>query len=182
MGLFLAGEGRLWQARDVGWWGGDAGVSLNVAKLQQQAAELDAELGQARYVGRSTDGVASAVVTGQGKLVDLTIADHVIRSSHPQRVGPAVMEAVSAARREASKVSVGKMRAVVDKDQEWYPESASAPATDHHDEYRPPPEPPVETVSKARGPHHTGEDVEEESFDQLDFLDDPLEDEERDRW
>ncbi|MFC9250069.1 YbaB/EbfC family nucleoid-associated protein [Amycolatopsis thailandensis] len=156
-------------------------MSLNVAKLRQQAGELDAELEQARFTGRSADGVASAVVTGQGKLVDLTIADHVIRSSHPQRLGPAVLEAVSAARRAAAQVGVAKVRAVVDKDQEWMPEAVSGPAAAQLNDVAPS---SVSRAVPAAEPRGAGPDaeVEEESFDQLDFLDADLEDEGRDRW
>ncbi|WP_410663725.1 YbaB/EbfC family nucleoid-associated protein [Amycolatopsis sp. lyj-84] len=157
-------------------------MSLNVAKLRQQAGELDAELEQARFTGRSADGVAVAVVSGQGKLVDLTIADHVIRSSHSQRLGPAVLEAVSAARREAAQVGVAKMRAVVDKDQEWMPEPTPGSAAAQQNDPGPSPAPRVATVAEPSRTRPDAGEVEEESFDQLDFLDDDLEDEGRDRW
>ncbi|WP_235783521.1 YbaB/EbfC family nucleoid-associated protein [Amycolatopsis orientalis] len=157
-------------------------MSLNVVRLRQQAGELDAELERARFIGRSADGVASAVVTGQGKLVDLTIADQVIRSSHPQRLGPAVVEAVSAARRAAAQVGVAKVRAVVDKDQEWMPEPAPGPAATQGNDVAPSPAPRTATAAEPRGARPDSGEVEEESFDQLDFLDDDLEDEGRDRW
>lgn len=157
-------------------------MSLNVAKLRQQAGELDAELEQARFTGRSADGVASAVVSGQGRLVDLTIADHVIRSTHPQRLGPAVLEAVSAARRAAAQVGVVKMRAVVDKGQEWVPEPGRGSVTDRRDDSVPPPAPKAGTAAESRAVRRVTDEVEEESFDQLDFLDEGLEDEGRDRW
>ncbi len=156
-------------------------MSLNVAKLRQQAGELDAELERARFTGRSADGVASAVVTGQGKLVDLTIADHVIRSSHPQRLGPAVLEAVSAARRAAAQLGVAKVRAVVDKDQEWMPEAATGPAAAQLNDVAPSSVSRAVPAAEPRGSRPAAE-VEEESFDQLDFLDTDLEDEGRDRW
>ncbi|MGY6658550.1 YbaB/EbfC family nucleoid-associated protein [Amycolatopsis sp. TRM77291] len=161
---------------------GEAGVSLNVARLRQQAGELDAELEQARFTGRSADGVASAVVTGQGKLVDLTIADHVIRSTHPQRLGPAVLEAVSAARRAAAQVGAAKVRAVVDKDQEWMPEPAHGPVATQGNDVAPSPAPRAATAAEPRKARPDAGEVEEESFDQLDFLDVDLEDEGRDRW
>ncbi|MEV6912126.1 YbaB/EbfC family nucleoid-associated protein [Amycolatopsis sp. NPDC051071] len=149
-----------------------------MARLRQQADELDAELEQARFTGRSTDGIASAVVTGQGKLVDLTIADHVIRSTHPQRLGPAVIEAVSAARREAAQAGVAKVRAVVDKDQKWVPEPASGSAPGQQEDSIP----RAGVAAEPRAVRRDTDEVEEESFDQLDFLDDDLEDEGRDRW
>ncbi|MFI9453551.1 YbaB/EbfC family nucleoid-associated protein [Amycolatopsis sp. NPDC052450] len=157
-------------------------MSLNVAKLRQQAGELDAELEQARFTGRSADGIASAVVTGQGKLVDLTIADHVIRSTHPQRLGPAVLEAVSAARREAARAGVVKVLAVVDKDQEWVPDPARGSAPGRQEDSVPSTAPRAGVTAEPRAVRRDAEEVEEESFDQLDFLDDDLEDEGRDRW
>ncbi|OLZ44421.1 ABC transporter substrate-binding protein [Amycolatopsis coloradensis] len=151
-------------------------------RLRQQAGELDTELEQARFTGRSADGVALAVVTGQGRLVDLTIADHVIRSSHPQRLGPAVLEAVSVARREAAQVGVAKVRAVVDKDQEWMPEPAPGPGAGRRNVVGPSAAPGATTAAEPRGARPDAGEVEEESFDQLDFLDADLEDEGRDRW
>lgn len=103
-------------------------MSFNVAKMLQQAAELDAELERARFSGKSKDGLATAVVTGQSNLIDLKIADEAIRSAHPEEIGPAVVEAVAAARRAAGEVGIVKMRAVLDKDQEWQPEPVPAPA------------------------------------------------------
>ncbi|MGW4131607.1 YbaB/EbfC family nucleoid-associated protein [Amycolatopsis japonica] len=157
-------------------------MSLNVAKLRQQAGELDAELEQARFTGRSADGIASAVVTGRGELVDLTIADHVIRSTHPQRLGPAVLEAVSAARRAAAQVGVAKVRAVVDKDQEWMPEPASNPVAPQRNNVTTSSAPRAAAAAEPRGARPDTGEVEEESFDQLDFLDADPEDEGRDRW
>ncbi|MGW4828318.1 YbaB/EbfC family nucleoid-associated protein [Amycolatopsis japonica] len=157
-------------------------MSLNVARLRQQADELDAELEQARFTGRSADGIASAVVTGQGKLVDLTIADQVIRSTHPQRLGPAVIEAVSAARREAAQVGVAKVLAVVDKDQEWAPEPARGSAPGRLEDSVPPSAPRAGMAAEPRAVRRDTDEVEEESFDQLDFLDADPEDEGRDRW
>nr|WP_246481210.1 YbaB/EbfC family nucleoid-associated protein [Amycolatopsis umgeniensis] len=152
---------------------------MNVPRLRQQAGELDVELEQARFTGQSADGVASAVVTGQGRLVDLTIADHVIRSSHPQRLGPAVLEAVSVARRAAAQVGVAKVRAVVDKDQEWMPEPAPGPAAGQWNDSVPASPPRAATAAEPRGARPDAREFEEESFDQLDFLDADLEDEGR---
>ncbi|MCR6483445.1 YbaB/EbfC family nucleoid-associated protein [Amycolatopsis sp. OK19-0408] len=95
-------------------WGGDADVVFDADVMRQQAAELDAELEQVRFSGRSRDGAVTAVVTGHGRLFDLTVSPAVLRSSHPQIIGPDVVEAVSAARRAAAGVSVAKMCAVLD--------------------------------------------------------------------
>src|SRR5215217_2460041 len=97
-------------------------MAFSAAKLRQQAEELDAELVAARYSAQSEDKMVTATVSGQGKLVNLVIADHALRSTHPHLLGPAVVAAVAAARRQASAASMAKLRAVLDKDQEWQPE------------------------------------------------------------
>ncbi|GAA4529386.1 YbaB/EbfC family nucleoid-associated protein [Amycolatopsis samaneae] len=143
-------------------------MSLDVAKLERQAAELDAELARSRFSGRSADGVATAMVTGQGRLVGLTIADHALRGAHPQAVGPAVVEAVNAARRAAAAVGGPKLSAVLDKNQEWQPESVP-PTADARD-VAAPPSAPTTTSRSARG------EVEDENFEEIDFLEYPDDD------
>ncbi|WP_410654584.1 YbaB/EbfC family nucleoid-associated protein [Amycolatopsis sp. lyj-112] len=88
-------------------------MSSFVDELRNRAEELDAELEQSRYPGRSQDGLALAVVTGQGRLVGLLIADHATGGPHPQRAGPAVVEAVRTARQAAAQVSLVKMRTLL---------------------------------------------------------------------
>ncbi|MEC3980854.1 YbaB/EbfC family nucleoid-associated protein [Amycolatopsis sp. H20-H5] len=146
----------------------EVGMSLNVAKLQQQAVELDTELAAARYSAQSADKIATATVSGQGTLLTLVIADHAIRGSHPHLVGPAVLDAVSAARRQASAVSLSKLRAVLDKDQEWRPEP-----------------PPIPAGEPAVSPARRRAVVEDhDSFDELDFVTDAgdPDDADRGRW
>jgi DNA-binding protein YbaB len=143
-----------------------AEMSFSVVKLEQQAGELDAELAAARYSAQSADKIATATVSGQGRLLGLVIADHALRSSHPQQVGPAVLQAVTAARRQSSAVSLTKLRTVLDKDQEWQPE----------------PQPtPNEALVARPAPHRVTAGDDEESFEELDFVNDPG-DEQRSRW
>jgi hypothetical protein len=111
----------------------------------------------------------------------LTISAAAMRGAHPQAVGPDVVEAVTAARRAAAGPALAKMRAVLDKDQEWHPEPASAqpnhprPASDTHDRM-PAAAPPV-------AERQSRDEVGEENFDELDFLtDDDGEHEERGHW
>ncbi|MEU3624678.1 hypothetical protein BS329_00265 [Amycolatopsis coloradensis] len=87
-------------------------MSWKADELRLRAEELDAELGRNRYPGRSHDGLAFAVVTGQGRLIGLLLADHATGIPHPQLAGPAVVEAVHAARKAAAEVSLVKMRAM----------------------------------------------------------------------
>jgi DNA-binding protein YbaB len=163
-----------------GAWGGDADVVFNADVMRHQAAELDAELEQARFTGQSRDGTVTAVVSGHGRLVDLTISAAVMRGAHPQAVGPDVVEAVTAARRAAVGPALVKMRTVLDKDQEWHPEPVSAqpnqprPTSDTHDRM-----PAAAPPAAERQPR---DEVVEENFDELDFLTDDGETEERGRW
>ncbi|WP_086682498.1 YbaB/EbfC family nucleoid-associated protein [Amycolatopsis pretoriensis] len=133
--------------------------------MRQQATALDDELGRARFTRQSRDGAVTAVVSGRGQLVDLKISDQAMRGAHPQVVGPDVVEAVTAARRQAAAIALTKARAVFDKDQDWQPEPLpGSPGFVS---------PPATTTS-------TREDVEEEDFAELDFLtDDGYEDDDR---
>ena len=140
-------------------------TTLDMTKLTEQAAELDAELSADRFVARSGNGLATATVSGQGELVGLAIAPDAIRGAHPQEIGPAVLDAVTTARRQASSVSLAKLSAVLDKDQDWQPQSPTAPAS------RPP-------AAPTRRPAPTDED---DSFEQTDFVTDQ-EPQKRERW
>jgi DNA-binding protein YbaB len=160
-------------------------VVFNSDVMRHQAGELDAELEQVRFTGQSRDGAVTAVVSGHGRLVDLKISAALMRGAHPQAVGPDVVEAVSAARRAAAGVAIVKMRAVLDKDQEWHPEPVPAqpnrprPDPDARDRLRPEALPAAAPAAE-RQPRG---DVVEENFDELDFLtDDDGETEERGRW
>lgn len=136
---------------------------FNADVMRRQAGELDAELEQARFTGRSHDGAVTAVVSGHGRLIDLGISTAVMRGAHPRTVGPDVVEAVSAARRAAADPALAKMRAILDKDQVWQPQPTGtrpaqhAPAADH---------PPPATERRPR------EEAVEDNFDELDFLTD----------
>lgn len=147
---------------------------FNAEKMRQQAAALDDELGRARFSRQSRDGAVTAVVSGRGQLVDLKISDQAMRGAHPQVVGPDVVEAVTAARRQAAAVALTKARAVFDKDQVWQPE----PVPESHGFVGPPPisaDPGAQTAppaAPAATTTSTRGDVEEEDFAELDFLTD----------
>ncbi|WP_326948230.1 YbaB/EbfC family nucleoid-associated protein [Amycolatopsis sp. NBC_01307] len=156
--------------------------------MRRQAAELDEELRRVRFTGQSRDGAVTAAVSGHGRLLDLKISTAAMRGAHPHTVGPDVVEAVAAARRQATTVATAKMRAVLDKDQVWRPAPAPPPsgvAVDHRvgpahdDRTRPDPVQPNLSPASAR-PRRV--EVEEENFENLDFLGDSGENEERGRW
>lgn len=153
---------------------------FNAEMMRRQASELDAELEQARFTGQSRDRAVSAVVSGHGRLIDLTISAAVMRGAHPEALGPDVVEAVTAARRAASGPAVAKMRAVLDDDQVWQPEPASAQPnlSQPVSGFSPPP-----SATPSAAAPRPREDVAEEDFAELDFLtDDDSENEERGRW
>jgi DNA-binding protein YbaB len=169
---------------ESGAWGGDADVVFNAEVMRQKASQLDGELERARFSGQSRDGAVTAVVSGHGRIVDLTISQSVMRGAHPQVVGSDVVEAVVAARQKASAVAVPKMRAVLDKNQVWQPAPAPppegaavspsiTPAANH--------EPTSGRPAPAERPKRA--EVEYENFEELDFLqDDGGQDEGRRRW
>ncbi len=162
---------------------------FNADVMRRQAAELDEELERVRFTGQSRDGAVTAAVSGHGRLLDLKISAAAMRGAHPHVVGPDVVEAVAAARRQASTVATAKMRAVLDKDQVWQPAPVRpsggvavnnwvGPAQD--DRTQPDPVQPNLAPASAR-PRRV--EVEEENFENLDFLaDDSSEHEERGHW
>ncbi|MFG1643776.1 YbaB/EbfC family nucleoid-associated protein [Amycolatopsis sp. NPDC049252] len=161
---------------------------FNADVMRRQAAELDEELERVRFTGQSRDGTVTAAVSGHGRLMDLKISTAVMRGAHPHVVGPDVVEAVAAARRQASTVATAKMRAVLDKDQVWQPAPVPPPggvAVNHwvgpaHDD-RTQPDPAQSNPPASVRPQRV--EVEEENFENLDFLvDDDGDDEERGRW
>ncbi|VVJ19571.1 Uncharacterised protein [Amycolatopsis camponoti] len=172
-----------------GTWGGDTDVVFNADVMRQQAAELDEELDRVQFTGQSRDGAVTAAVSGHGRLMDLKISAAAMRGAHPHTIGPDVVEAVAAARRQASTLATAKIRAVLDKDQVWQPSPVPPPhsvgsdrwsGATHDQRTQPDPLPPSSPPARARP--HTDE-AEEENFENLDFLgDDSGEDEERGRW
>ncbi|MGC7094869.1 YbaB/EbfC family nucleoid-associated protein [Amycolatopsis lurida] len=115
------------------------------------AAELDAELAQARYPAKSADGAVTATVTGHGRLADLRIADSALYGPHADRLGIAVVQAISAARRAASEAAFPKIQVLLGR------RTATPQAV---------PEP-----ERAPAPRRARPDEVEESYDQIDFID-----------
>lgn len=70
----------------------------DVVKRQQRLAEVDAELATQRFRGASRDNTTTAIVNGRGDIFEIVIRDDALRSSHPELVGPAVVEALTQAR------------------------------------------------------------------------------------
>lgn len=83
--------------------------------MQQRAGELDARLAAARHTARSADQLVTAVVTGQGKLVDLRIDDRALYGSHAQKLGLGIVEAVRNARTAARASSLPQLNALFGK-------------------------------------------------------------------
>jgi DNA-binding protein YbaB len=124
--------------------------------MQQEAGELDARLAAARHSGSSADQLVTAVVTGQGKLLDLRIEDRALHGAHAQKLGLGIVEAVRNARDKARVVSLPQLNALFGKQPPPVPDTGPAlrPAV---------PEP-------ARRP--AAEPDDDENFEEFDFLTD----------
>ncbi|MGW4057780.1 YbaB/EbfC family nucleoid-associated protein [Amycolatopsis sp. NPDC004747] len=120
--------------------------------MQQQAGELDARLAAARHTAGSGDRLVTAVVTGQGKLLDLRIDDRALHGAHAQKLGLSIVEAVRAARAAANAAALPQLNALFGKQ--------PPPAT--------PACPPVAVVPVRR----EAPPEDEENFAELDFLTD----------
>jgi DNA-binding protein YbaB len=123
--------------------------------MQRQAGELDARLAAARHTARSADQLVTAVVTGQGKLVDLRIDDRAVYGSHGQKLGLGIVEAVRNARNAARVSSLPQLNALFGKE----------------------PTPPVAEVRESLPPvpareERRPEPQDDENFEELDFLTD----------
>ncbi|WP_328604954.1 MULTISPECIES: YbaB/EbfC family nucleoid-associated protein [unclassified Amycolatopsis] len=110
----------------------------DVVKRQQRLAEVDAELATQRFRGASRDNTATAIVTGRGDIFEIVIRDDALRSSHPELVGPAVVEALTQARIAAGQHARAEVLAVTHPDTpvpdpspaaQAAPPTASAPST-----------------------------------------------------
>ncbi|WP_284747363.1 YbaB/EbfC family nucleoid-associated protein [Amycolatopsis sp. RTGN1] len=123
--------------------------------MQRQAGELDARLAVARHTAYSADQLVTAVVTGQGKLVDLRIDDRARYGSHAQKLGLGIVEAVRNARNAASASSLPQLNALFGKE-------PPPPVAEEHEKL-----PPVPAREERRS-----EPQDDENFEELDFLTD----------
>lgn len=135
----------------------------DLKQLQQQAGELDARLAAVRHTGRSVEGLVTAVVTGQGKLVDLRIDDRALSGPHAQKLGPGIVEAIRTARDGARASSLPQLSALFGKVSPHPVVGEHEPTTVAGDR----PTPPVREPVRRRG-----EAVEDENFEEFDFLTD----------
>jgi DNA-binding protein YbaB len=122
---------------------------------QQQAGELDARLASARHSARSADQLVTAVVTGQGKLVDLRIEDRALYGTHAQKLGLSIVEAIRKARDGARAASLPQLNSLFGK------QPPPLPATG-----RPPQPQPAAPARRPAAPDNG------ESFEEFDFLTD----------
>ncbi|MFF1612211.1 YbaB/EbfC family nucleoid-associated protein [Amycolatopsis sp. NPDC058278] len=129
----------------------------NLRLMQQQAGELDARLAAARHTARSGDRLVTAVVTGQGKLLDLRIEDRALHGTHVQKLGLSIVEAVRAARAAANSSALPQLNALFGKQPPPPPVTPAAPA---------------HPSAGAQAARREGEPEDEENFEELDFLTD----------
>jgi len=125
--------------------------------LRQQADELDARLAVARHTARSADQLVTAVVTGQGKLVDLRVDDRGLYGAHAQKLGLGIVEAVRNARNEARASSLPQLNELFGKQPASPPASGAVP---QHSPVAP---------ESGRRPAEPGDEA---SFEEFDFLTD----------
>lgn len=137
--------------------------------MRRQAGELDARLASARHTGRSADQLVTAVVTGQGKLVDLRIEDRALYGAHAQKVGLGIVEAVRTARTAAGAASLPQLNALFGK--QPLPPAAQGPEQISDDR-------PMSPEPARR----SAEPDEDESFEEFDFLSDDGSESEGARW
>ncbi|GAA4529444.1 hypothetical protein GCM10023192_15960 [Amycolatopsis samaneae] len=134
--------------------------------VRRQAGELDDRLAAARHTSRSPDGLITAVVTGQGTLIDLSIADRALEGPHVQTVGIRIVQAVTAARDAARAEALPQLNALFGKQPPPPVDGPAAgrPTAHHHDSV------PSPGQQSPRGTRASVSADDEESFEELDFL------------
>src|SRR4051794_5770106 len=138
----------------------------DLRQLQQQAAELDAQLAATRHTARSSDQLVTVTVTGQEKLLDLRIDDRALHGAHAQKLGLSIVEAVRNARTAARASSLPPLNALFGKQPPPLP--APGPAA--------PPQ------ANAPEPARRAAEPDDENFAELDFLTDNEPDTGGGRW
>ena len=74
------------------------------AAMQNQLVSAQQELAEAEVSGTAGGGLVTAVVNGQGELVDLAIAPEAIDAADPQETAQTISDLVLAAYRDACRV------------------------------------------------------------------------------
>ncbi|HEY3464631.1 MAG TPA: YbaB/EbfC family nucleoid-associated protein [Amycolatopsis sp.] len=134
----------------------------DLRQLQRQAGELDVRLAAARHTATSADQLVTAVVTGQGKLVDLRIDDRALYGANAQKLGLGIVEAVRNARNAARASSLPELNALFGL-QPPPPVAGTAP---------PLPPAPLSPPPQARESVQRQAEPDDESFEEFDFLTD----------
>lgn len=88
------------------------GLLQQAQQMQQQYAEVQAELAAAQVEGTAGGGLVKAVVTGDGNLVSVKIDPSVVDADDIETLEDLVVAAVHAANDRARKVAEEKMGAL----------------------------------------------------------------------
>jgi DNA-binding protein YbaB len=80
-------------------------VDSELAALRRELEARGAEFATRRYTHSSPDGLATAVVDGNGRLITITLAPGATRGPHPEAVGHAIARAVNLSRLDAAQAS-----------------------------------------------------------------------------
>lgn len=89
-----------------------AGAQPDLTEVRARLGELDENLNGQRFGGGSRDGAVHATSDGHGALIDLWVDDRVLRSGHPELIGPAIIDAIATCRRQALAASRDQMQQV----------------------------------------------------------------------
>lgn len=96
------------------------GMHPDLTEVRARLGELDENLHGQRFSGGSRDGAVHATSDGHGALIDLRIDDRVLRSGHPELIGPAIVDAITACRQQAFAASRDQTQQI------WTADAASA--------------------------------------------------------
>lgn len=126
-------------------------------------AEFDSALVTQRHRAHSRDRSVEATVDGKGQLVDLKIDERALHGPHRELIGPAIVEAVSAGRLQASQSAQEELPKFFQPDQEKpRPAEAISPPPVAERTHRPGSRPVVQRdVFTEEEPLYQGLDAEE---------------------
>lgn len=86
------------------------GQMKDMYQLQKKAKQMQKELKNLEIEARSTDGLITVVVTGEMKLVSLTIADELMTVENKKKLETTIKDTIGQAMARAQSESAGRMQ------------------------------------------------------------------------
>ena len=86
-------------------------------EVQTALSELDENMAERRFTATSGDRTVMATVDGRTALLDIAIDDSALRRGYPDAIGRSIVEAVTAARSKAARLSGEFLAETLDPDQ-----------------------------------------------------------------